>query len=765
VLAALRWIRSDVRARAAQAVVAVLVVAGVVTALLLSATLLEGATNPWRGLFAQTHGAQIWLRLAPGTDVAPLARISGVIAVAGPYATAAATLVQGPAQAPVQLRAMTPAMPSVGRPLVRQGVWLRASDPSGVVLEASFAQAVRAVAGTRLVIDGLDGSSVRLRVVGIADTSDQGFYPNQTPGLVWVLPGLFRRVEPIARHTEEAVGLRVSDPGAAGLIVQQAVTELGAGNLVSVTTWTQVEQSMARGDPLAGLLLALFGLVALGAAVIAIANATGARVLVQLEDLATLKMLGFSPAQVISVVLAENAALGAAGTAAGLVTARLLAGPLLQGIPPSVVPALAPLPAGWVALIAGGTELAVIVAAAVPGWRAGRIQPVSAVRHAPPSGHLSRLARAALLSRLPPAVVLGTRAAFLRRLPAALTVGGLTVSMAMITIGLGFAATVDDVQHHPADIGLAAALTVSPGQLSAAQARSMIASDRDVEAAYPSVRVDALLPGETTTITTLGMGTSARPYPFRVAQGRIYRAPGEAVASQGLLDALHLQVGELVRMAIGGVPVIFRIVGRIIEPEYGGQVLGYGIDTLSQAGAAMPPVSYSLVLRGGVTADAAAAHLLVTSGGRLGVAEIADPASQLGAVRMMLAGVIVVLALIGLTSLFTASAVGLRDQLRDASALRAMGLTPLQVMIALVTSTSVLTLVAVAAGAAAGLSLSSRLINLAAQAYGIGAGIGRPPSAAAMAVAIAAAVAVSGLTAMIPARRVTRMPVAAALGP
>jgi putative ABC transport system permease protein len=765
VLAALRWIRSDLRARAAQAIVAISVVAGVVSALLLSATALEGASNPWRGLFTQTHGAHIWLRLAPQTGVAPLARISGVTAVAGPYATAAATLVQGPAQAPVQLRAMTPAMPSVGRPLVRQGAWLRASDSSAVVLEASFAQAVRATVGTRLVIDGLDGSSVRVRVAGIAATSDQGFYPDQAPGLVWVLPGLLRRVEPVARHTEEAVGLQVSDPGAAGLIVQQAVTELDASHVVSVSTWTQVEQSMARGAALPGLLLALFGLVALGAAVIALANATGGRVLVQLEDVATLKLLGFSPAQVISVVLTENAALGVAGMAAGLATTRLLAGPMLDSIPASVVPALAPLPAGWVALIAGGTELAVVVAAAVPSWRAGRVQPVSAIRHAPPSGHLSRLARAALLSRLPPAVVLGTRAAFLRRLPAALTVAGLALSMAVITIGLGFIATVNDVEHHPADIGLAAALTVSPGQLSAAQARSIIASDRDVAAAYKTVRVDALLPGETTTITTLGQGSSARPYPFHVVQGRTYRAPGEAVASQGLLNALHLRVGELVRMAIGGVPVIFRIVGRMIEPEYGGQVLGYGIDTLSQAGAAIPPVSYSLVVRRGVSPDAAAAHLLAASGGRLGVAEVTDPASQLSVVRVMLAGLILILALIGLTSLFTASAVGLRDQLQDVSALRAMGLTPLQVMTALVTSTSVLALIAVAAGAAAGLSLSPWLINLAAQAYGIGAGIGRPPSAAAMAVVIAVAVAMSGLTATIPARRVARMPVAAALRP
>lgn len=154
-----------------------------VTALLLSATVLEGATNPWRGLFAQTDGAQVWLRLAPRTDVRQLAGISGVTAVTPPYAATAATLVQGPLQSPVELRAMTPVMPQLGRLLVRQGSWLDPAVPDGVVLEASFAQAVHAAVGDSLVIDGIDGPSVRVQVIGIADTSDQGFYPDQTPAL------------------------------------------------------------------------------------------------------------------------------------------------------------------------------------------------------------------------------------------------------------------------------------------------------------------------------------------------------------------------------------------------------------------------------------------------------------------------------------------------------------------------------------------------------------------------------------------------------
>ena len=45
----IRWIRADLYSRRGQAITVVLVVAGVVTALLLSAALLQGATNPWQG--------------------------------------------------------------------------------------------------------------------------------------------------------------------------------------------------------------------------------------------------------------------------------------------------------------------------------------------------------------------------------------------------------------------------------------------------------------------------------------------------------------------------------------------------------------------------------------------------------------------------------------------------------------------------------------------------------------------------------------------
>jgi len=759
VAAALRWIRADLAARRSQALSVIGVIAGVVTALLLSASLLEGATNPWPGLFAATRGAQIWLHLAPGTPVGPLrSRVAGVTAVSGSYPDVAASVVTGGTRTPAELQAMGPVPPAVGRPLLTDGRWLTARARSGVVLEASFAQAMHAVDGSSLLIDGLDGSSVRVRVIGLAQTAEQGFYPDQVPGLIWVLPGLLRRVEPARARVAELVGLRVADPAATSFVVQQVVAVLGSQAVLSVSTWQQVRQSMARRDPLLGLLLALFGLMALGAAALAVLNATGGRVLVQLENLAMLKVLGFTPGQVMAMLVAEHAALACVGIAAGAGLAWALSPVLLHGAPGVGAGAGSPLQWGLAPLIAGGVQVAVVLATAVPAWRAGRAAAVAAIRPSPPRGHLSRLARASMALRLPPAVVLGAHAAFVRRVSAMLTIGGLAVPMLMITIGLGFWSTLDIVQRHPIDLGLAAGLTVSPGTMTGPAAWHLVRTDRQAAAVYRCVKVTALVPGETTTITTLGMGTSARPYPFHVVQGRIYRAPGEAIATQGLLDVLHLHLGELFQMPIGGVPVTFRIVGRIIDPEDDGQVLAYGRDTLAAAGAAAPPVFYTVVLRQGASPAAARARLLRRSANRLDVQETADPAASLGVMRVLIAGLIAVLALTGLMNLLTASAVGLRDHLRDVRVLEALGLTPHQVRASLVMRTSVLALLAVGVGALAGIAACPGLINLTSQVYGIGAGLGRPPSATVIIAAVAAAVTVCGVTATIPARRAALMP-------
>jgi len=758
----LRWARADLRARRGQAIITVAVVAGVVASLLLATMLLQGAVNPWQQLFARTHGADALIYFQNGTNTSQLRDVAGIRKIGKPYQAASATLEQSAVKSPVELRAMTPAPPAMSTPLVVAGTWLRSSAPDGAVIEASFAQAVHVGVGDQITVLGIDGQQARMRVIGVADTADQGFYPQWTPGLIWVQPRLLTAVEPNPSETQEVVGLRLFDRSMVGTgQVVQTIWNLynGSGEYSAVerySTWQQVKDSMASNDRLLGLLLALFGIIALVAAPCAIANVTAGRVLVQRQDIAMLKALGFTPGQVIRMLLAEQTLLGAAGAALGLIAARIITAPQFVRPPGGTPVGLAPLSGAWMALIGAGTVLTVAIATVIPAWWAGRVSPVAAVQPSPPRGHLSLIARLSLLFHLPAPLVLGARDSLTRRLSAGLTVFGLAIPMAMITIALTCWSTIDAFTSDPGKIGLASAVTVSQGGLENKQMLALIGRDRQVLAAYPAAQFVTLLPGDNGTFIARAMGTSARPYPFRVVQGRMFAAPNEAVAGQGFLDLMHIRVGAWISKTIDGVPVILHIVGRTIEPDNNGDVVDFGLDALNHAGSASPQLVYHLVLKPGVTAGAARAGLIAASHDRLDVQVVANPASGLRVLQVVIAVSLVILAVIALANLLTATVVGMRDHRHEVGVLAAMGLTPRQVVATLVTNTMILTLLGVSGGVAAGLLIAPRLINMQGDTSGIGSGIAVSLSAAAIVAILAVALATAAAAALIVARRTTR---------
>jgi putative ABC transport system permease protein len=253
------------------------------------------------------------------------------------------------------------------------------------------------------------------------------------------------------------------------------------------------------------------------------------------------------------------------------------------------------------------------------------------------------------------------------------------------------------------------------------------------------------------------MGYSWRPYPFQVVQGRIFHAPNEAVAGQGFLDLMHIGVGAWISPTVEGVPVILHIVGRTIEPGNNGDVLDFGLDALSDAGAAPGQLVYSLVLKPGVQPAAARASLLAASQDQLDVQVVSNPADGLGVVRAVIAVAVVVLAVIALANLLTATAIGLRDHVHEVGVLKALGLTPRQVMATLVVNTAILTSIGVAIGTAAGLVIAPRLINMQGQTSGIGAGISDGLPATTIAEILAVALATAAAAALFLARRTTRI--------
>ncbi|MDN3292914.1 ABC transporter permease [Streptomyces ficellus] len=755
--AMLRWAHADLRTHRGEALFIVAATAGIVASLLLATALFGYATNPWQRVFTQSRGAHVWIHTGAGADsgrLAALSALDGVDAVSGPYRTAAATVATAAsrgARAGVELRAAGAEPPATGRPLITAGRWLDPAAPHGVVLEASLARALWAEPGDRLDLAGRT-----VTVLGVAETAERRYRPGERPGTVWALP----RALPEDRTGGQVVGLRLADPDDTDYTVQRAVTTLGSGAVTDVSTWQQA-RAEAQGDTkLLGQVLGLFGLGALIAAALAVFGAISTRVRGHLRDISVLKAVGFTPGQVVRIFLVQHLAFAVFGAALAVLLVRTLGARLpgrlgdavqvWQGLP-GHLPALLLVPVAAVLFIGAATCLA--------AWRAGRVPPVPVLPPAAaPGGGLSGAARKALALRVPPALVLGWHRAFGRGRRAPATIVRLALPLLLITVALGAWTTIERFHSRPEQLGLAAALTARPdATLTDREATALLRGNPHVTAAHPGLEVAALVPGQTGTIALRGLGTRAQPYPYSIAEGRPAHGPDEAVAGQGLLDLLGARVGDWVRLTVGGHPQVLHIVGRSIEPENGGRVISTSLDTLRENDPGLRPTLYQLQLRPGADPRTVSTELADASGGRLDIHEVTSPADRLSALRGLVAGLIAVLALIGLTELSTAIGGTVRDGERDLLALKAIGLSPRQITAVTVTALGCTALAAALAATVIGVPLANWLIDREGHASGIGAGIAHAPPLphllALTAAAVLGAVALAALPAAHAARR------------
>ncbi|MFE6894626.1 FtsX-like permease family protein [Streptomyces sp. NPDC057694] len=743
--AVLRWAHADLRRHRGEALFLVLATGGIVAALLLATALFGYATNPWQRVFTRANGAHVWIHTSASADTARLAALNGVDSVAGPYPTESATLTAHGVRASAELRGTT-GLPSVGRPLLTAGHWLRTSDPDGVVLETHLARALLAGPGDTLT---LSGTGRTVTVLGIADSAEPRYSPGERPGPVWAPPAA------VSAPDGQVTGLRLTDPEDTDYAVQRAVTVLGAGVVGQVSTWQQAREQAQGDNRLLGQVLGLFGLAALVAAGFAVHGAISTRVRGHLRDIAVLKAIGFTPGQVVRVFVLQHLSYALLGsvTAAACVQGlgRRIPGRLgeavgiWQGLPEHTAALLA---------VSVGAVLYIGATTALAAWRAGRVPPVPVARRAAHTGRgLSVLARRAVGRGLSPALVLGVHRAIARRPRSLATAARLALPLLLIVVAMSAWSTIDGLHDHPERVGLAGGLTVRPDGLDDRAVRALLREDPRITAAYPGVERSALAPGQTATIALRGLGTDGAPYPYTLAEGRAPRGPNEAVAGQGLLDLLHVRVGAWVRLTVGARPQILHIVGRAIEPESAGRVISTSLDNLRADDPDLRPSLYELRLRPGAGADAVAAAVAARAHGHVDVYTAPDPAEGLSPLRGVVAGLIAVLAFIGLLELLTAIGATVRESEGDLLALKAIGLSPRQIAAGTVATTVSTALAAVVAGLVAGLPLARWLIDAQGRSTGIGAGLARTPRAGLLAVFALTAVVGAAALAALPATR------------
>jgi putative ABC transport system permease protein len=426
--------------------------------------------------------------------------------------------------------------------------------PGGVVLERTFAEALGTGVGDRVTLDGRP-----FTVTGIAVTAATAPYPNchltnciftgpqmgpgadslstLNVGLAWVTETDARAMASPSAPLTYTLDLKLKDPATAPDLVNQVFAG-GVPNAInqgidSVNSWQAI--SAAAGELVQDQqqVLRVGAVLAVLLAMASVAVLAGGRMAERTRRVGLLKAVGSTPRLVAAVLVAENLVLAVVAAAAGLVlgwaAAPLITSPGAGLIGTAGAPSITPATIGLTAALALAVALASTL---VPAVKAARSSTVSALADSPRSPR-RRAALIALSARLPVPLLLGIRMTARRLRRAVLCAASIAVTSAGIVAVLIFRATVGhDLGPGGSQVGnpvatrdtqmlavitivwvalavlnavCAAWATVQDSRRSAALARALGASPRQVSAGVAWAQVLPAVPGTLLGIP-LGLG-------------------------------------------------------------------------------------------------------------------------------------------------------------------------------------------------------------------------------------------------------------------
>jgi putative ABC transport system permease protein len=699
---------ANLRSRPLQTTLVAIIIAAASGTLALAVSLRAGAADPYEQIARSTNAADVHV-FAPGgrTDLGPLAHEPGVRSADGPFQLVGVRVRTRPSNLDLALEGVGAQPPRIDRPKVTDGRWL--SGTAGeVVLDRRFARDGDFHVGQRLPILLHERRSA-LTVVGLAVSSGRG--------RSWVGGSTLAAIAPGADGLGRLLELQLADRSASGAFVD-SIRRRYRPDQVSAFDWRDDRQDVTDRTSTSSVVLGSASLAALLAVGFIIANAIGGRILSSRRDIGLLKAAGFTPGGVTALFVIENLMLALAasvvGTALGIVLSPLMLEPTANLLGTATPSGLRP-----VTVAAGvfGVVAVVCLFTALPAWRAGRLGVLEAIAlgRTSVSTRPSRVARAAVALRMPPAVVLGVKDAFANRSRAAMTIASLALTMGTVIMALGTEATYRRVIHDSSLRAKPYELLVGTNGVSPARTRALLAAQSGEIAGTATVAgITASVPGRAVDVWSRALGGDYRRRPYAVRDGRMIAGPGEAIVGRGLLDALGLHVGDRLPLLAGGARLDLRIVGRYVEPDNDGRTAIF--DERSVPPAALKRFGtpqYELQLAHRSDAHAVQAALLRSSRGQIDVEATEDEVRQeRNDLRPVIYGSDAVLLAIGLVNLLTTLLLGIRERVRDFAILKVVGLTPRQVLAAVTSGGTLLAAVAVVAGVAIGLPVFHALVVL-----------------------------------------------------
>jgi len=691
--------------------------------------LLVDSNAPFDHAFAAQHGAQVLATVTPSAQLAATTRLPGVTAAAGPFAetTVNATIPQagGPGGGPSgvfqgQLSVVGRASPGgpVDDVTLTAGRWPR--QPGEIALERDRSGA-QALLGTQVTVTGGPGSP-RLTVVGFASSITRTAQAWVLPAEMAALrtPGAADVAQMLYRFTSAGTNAEVNADIAAIRAALPPGSLLGAQSYLTVKL--QATGSIAPWVPF----IVAFGLIGLVMSVLIVANVVSGAVAAGTRRIGVLKSIGFSPGQVVAAYLIQVAVPALAGCVAGVLAGNLLSVPLLgQTAQVYGVGALAvPL---WVDLAVPLAMLALTGAAALaPALRAARLSAVQAIATGPAPRASGGYAAHRLLGRdplarlLPRPVTIGLAGPFARPARSLVTLAAIVFGVIAVTFAAGLGTSLDrveaDLSHasaQPVQVSLpgsgpgGGASIIQPGSGPGVPPPPLAAQERAVQAALRAQpgtlhyvaeaddQISVLGLADRLSLTAFGGDGSWTGY--ALITGHWYADAGiwgQADVNTAFLTATGTAVGDTYTLTSGGRHVTVRIAGEIFDPAGGRPEVIAGLPTLAGLDPGLAVGQYDVALKPGVSATSYASAVGRVLGLNYSVNTASDSSPELLAILGLVATLTLLLAAVAGLGVLNTVVLQIRERVHDIGVFKAVGMTPRQTTVMVVSSVAGIGLVA-----------------------------------------------------------------------
>jgi putative ABC transport system permease protein len=770
--AVLTQVRAALRRRRTQTAVVFIVslmAAGIST---MALTLLVRSNQPWDDAFARLNGPHLLFdldanRVTP-TQLDATTHLPGVTAAGPPTRTANVPFGLGGKKGLVQVIERADPGGSVHRLALGAGRWPADAGEIAVIHGSQGDYPILPALGDTM--HSVNTHPVEFKVVGeVVDLTPNLNRAGTLRG--WVIPG---------QLTQLVDGAQVRLGYQMPYRFEHAATDadLAADRRVVEAALPAGAETQAPGDWISArsgsnwLVAAVssvvfaFSVFALLAVTLIVASVVAGSVVSSYREIGIIKALGFTPAQVVGIIVLQMAVPAVIGALVGVPLGSLFSRPFLEQPSASLhLPAASAVDPLVDVMVPIGLLLLVVLAALVPALRAARLNSIRAIARgsSPQTARPSRLG--AILTRLgtPRPLSLGAGEAFARPVRGLLTVLALAIGIATLVFAFAFTPTIKAVGDDLGSWGAAGDVHFAryPALVDPA-ATALINAQPETKVVVATSQLPLTLSGHAETEPLTGMRGDAAALGYHAASGRWFAAPGEAVVASLTARDRHIKIGDSIDATVNGAPLRLHVVGVNNDIITGGRGFTVGWQTLAGAVPTAAPDIYLVNLLPG--ADKTSYGKRISAAGGEGIAVQEQPWAQYldgfyTLLNALVGSLALVLAAIAAVGVFNATLLSTRERVHDIAVLKALGMTPAQIAVMAAASALVMAAVAAVIGIPAGIWLVGMVVGAMGDLYGFvgngSAAIG--PLSAVLIVASVFVVALAG--AALPARWAARTPV------